>query len=109
MNSRERLLTALNHREPDRLPFDLGSTQVTGIHVVAYRRLREYLGLPRVQPQLCDTIQQLALPDGDVIERLGVDMRGLFPLNIPPWREISFHHWVACHLAHELSLMGIAV
>jgi uroporphyrinogen decarboxylase len=58
MNSRERLLTALNHREPDHLPFDLGSTQVTGIHVVAYRRLREYLGLPRVQPQLCDTIQQ---------------------------------------------------
>jgi peptide/nickel transport system ATP-binding protein len=29
--------------------------------------------------------------------------------DIPQWREISFHHWVACHLAHELSLMGIAV
>ncbi len=81
MNSRERLLTALAHREPDRIPFDLGSTQVTGIHVVAYRRLRECLGLPPVEPVLCDTIQQLAAPDDDVIERLRVDVRGLYPLN----------------------------
>ncbi len=86
MNSRERLLTALNHREPDRIPFDLGSTQVTSIHVVAYRRLREYLGLPPVEPTLCDTIQQLALPDDDVIEQLGVDVRGLFPLNSHNWK-----------------------
>ena len=85
MNSRERLLTALNHREPDRIPLDLGSTQVTGIHVVAYRNLRAYLGLPPVEPQRCDVIQQLALPDDDVIERLGVDVRGLFPLNSHNW------------------------
>ena len=38
MNSRERLLAALNHQEPDRIPFDLGSTQVSGIHVIAYQR-----------------------------------------------------------------------
>ncbi len=89
MNSRERVLAALDHREPDRIPFDLGSTQVTGIHIVAYRRLREYLGLPRVEPQLCDTIQQLALPDDDVIEHLGVDVRGLFPLNSHNWNIAS--------------------
>ena len=51
MNSRERLLATLGHREPDRIPFDLGSTQVTGIHVVAYRRLRTCLGLPSVEPR----------------------------------------------------------
>ena len=85
MNSRERLLTALNHREPDRVPLDLGSTQVTGIHVVAYRNLRAHLGLPPVEPQVCDVIQQLALPDDDVIELLGVDVRGLFPLNSHNW------------------------
>ena len=89
MNSRERLLTTLAHREPDRIPFDLGSTQVTGIHVVAYRRLREHLGLPRVEPYLCDAIQQLALPDADVIERLGVDVRGLFPLNSHNWNAVG--------------------
>ncbi|MDH7487352.1 MAG: uroporphyrinogen decarboxylase family protein [Anaerolineae bacterium] len=93
MNPRERLLTALDHREPDRVPFDLGSTQVTGIHMVAYRHLRQALGLPPVQARLCDHIQQLALPDEDVLERLGVDVRGLFPLNshtpppTPPLRD----------------------
>ncbi|MCI0474758.1 MAG: hypothetical protein L0Y55_00770, partial [Anaerolineales bacterium] len=89
MDSRERILTTLNHREPDRIPFDLGSTQVTGIHVVAYQRLREYLGLPRVAPMLCDTVQQLALPDDDIIEKLGVDVRGLFPLNSHNWNVVG--------------------
>ncbi len=85
MNSRERILAALNHQEPDRIPFDLGSCQVTGIHVVAYRNLRRCLGLPAIEPEMCDTIQQLALPDDDIVERLGVDVRGLFPLNSHNW------------------------
>jgi uroporphyrinogen decarboxylase len=86
MTPRERLLTALDHREPDRIPYDLGSTQVTGIHAVAYRRLRQYLGLPPVEPTICDVVQGLALPDEDVIERLGADVRGLFPLNSHNWK-----------------------
>jgi uroporphyrinogen decarboxylase len=86
MTSRERLLTALNHQEPDRIPFDLGSTQVTGIHVVAYRRLREHLGLPAVEPRICDVVQGLALPDEDLVGRLGVDVGGLFPLNSHNWK-----------------------
>jgi uroporphyrinogen decarboxylase len=81
MNGRERIQAALDHREPDRVPFDLGSTQVTGIHAVAYRGLRECLGLPPVQPALCDEVQGLALPDNDLLDTLGVDVRGLFPLN----------------------------
>ncbi len=89
MNSRERLLTTLNHREPDRIPFDMGSTQVTGIHVVAYRRLRAYLGLPKTEPKLCDVIQQLAFPDDDVVETLGVDVCGLFPLNSHNWNIVD--------------------
>jgi uroporphyrinogen decarboxylase len=89
MNSRERLLTALNHHEPDRVPYDLGSTQVTGIHVAAYRDLRVFLGLPPIEPQICDSIQQLALPGDDIIERLGVDIRGLFPLNSHNWKIVN--------------------
>lgn len=89
MNPRDRLLTALDHREPDRVPFDLGSTQVTGIHAVAYRRLRQALGLPPAEAQLCDYIQQLALPDEDVLRRLEVDVRGLFPLSSYNWRVVE--------------------
>lgn len=81
MNSRERLLTTLAHHEPDRIPCDLGSTQVTGIHAIAYRNLRRALALPEIEITLCDHIQQLALPDEDVMVELGVDVRGLYPLN----------------------------
>jgi len=86
MNSRERVLAALSHQEPDRIPVDLGSTQVTGIHVIAARGLRAALDLPPVEPVLCDTIQQLALPEEDLLERLEVDTRGLFPLNSHNWQ-----------------------
>lgn len=81
MNGRERILAALAHTEPDRVPFDLGSTQVTSIHEFTYRALRERLGLPPVQPTICDEVQGLALPDDDLIDLFGVDVRGLFPLN----------------------------
>lgn len=78
---RDRLLAALNHQEPDRVPYDLGSTQVTGIHEVAYREVRACLGLPPVEPTLCDEVQGLALPDRDLLDAVGADTRGLFPLN----------------------------
>ncbi len=89
MTGRERLLTALAHREPDRIPLDLGSTQVTGIHVIAYQKLRQALGLPAVKPQPYDSIQGLAVPDEDLIARLGVDVRGMNPLNSHNWKVIE--------------------
>lgn len=80
MDSRQRVLTSLDHREPDRVPFDLGSVQVTGIHVTAYRNLRQALGLPETPVEVCDVIQQLATPDEDIVERLKIDTRGLYPI-----------------------------
>jgi len=77
VNSRERLLAAINHKEPDRVPFDLGGTVVTSIHVKAYQALREYLGLPSLQPVFSDVIQQVVRVDDDVMERLGVDVRNV--------------------------------
>ena len=85
MNARERVLTAFDHREPDRVPFDMGSVQVTGIQRVAYDGLRQALGLPQTEVELCDTIQQLATIEEDVAERLGIDFRGLYPLNSHNW------------------------
>jgi len=73
MNSRERVLTALDHREPDRIPFDLGGTIVTAIHVGAHRALRPALGLPPREPQVIDPIQHPALVEDDLKTRLVVD------------------------------------
>ena len=44
MNARERVLTALNHQEPDRVPIDFAGTGVTTICYQAYDELRKYLG-----------------------------------------------------------------
>jgi len=79
MTSRERLLKTLRHQEPDRIPYDLGATKVTGIHKVAYIRLREALGLPEWEVVVFDRNQQLARVDEDVLDALEVDMEGVFP------------------------------
>ena len=46
MTPRERILTALEHREPDRVPVDFGGHRSSGIAAIAYRKLRAALGLP---------------------------------------------------------------
>src|SRR5512139_1171661 len=77
---RDRLRTALAHREPDRPPFDLGSTQVTSIASRARRRLRAHLGLPDVPGRVSDRVQQLDHVEEDLLRALEVDTRGLWPL-----------------------------
>lgn len=73
MTSRERVLAALNHKEADRLPIDLSGHRSSGIAAMAYRRLREYLGLPKKPVRVYDPVQQLAIVDEDVLQRFQVD------------------------------------
>jgi uroporphyrinogen decarboxylase len=63
MNSHERVRLALNHQEADRIPFDLGGTGLTSIHIDAYANLRRYLGIPRVQTRIMAMAEQLAEVD----------------------------------------------
>jgi len=73
MTSRERVMKALNHEEPDRVPIDLGGNQ-TGIHKFAYKALIEHLGI-RDELVIMDAVQQLAEPCEELLERLHVDTR----------------------------------
>jgi len=73
MTSRERVLAALNHEEPDRVPMDLGGFQ-TGIHLKAYQALIDYLDY-REELQTLDPVQQLAIPSERVLERFRIDIR----------------------------------
>jgi len=73
MTSRERLLAALNHETPDRVPIDLGGNQ-TGIHKVAYQALAAHLGI-KDDLVIMDAVQQLARPCEEVLERFHVDTR----------------------------------
>jgi len=79
MTSYERVLTALRHKEPDRVPFDLGASVLTGMNVHAYRALRRYLGLPETETQILDAVQQIVRVEDDVIDLFNVDVRGVRP------------------------------
>lgn len=78
MTPRERVLKALNHKEPDRVPIDLGSTIVTGIMAIPYRQLKLRWGLGG-EVKLVDWKQQLALVEEPVLQRIGVDVRPTLP------------------------------
>jgi uroporphyrinogen decarboxylase len=79
INSRKRVLLTLNHQEADRVPFDLGGTGLSTIHVTAYQNLRNYLGLPAIQPRVAFIAEQLAYVDEDLAERLKADVRLVIP------------------------------
>lgn len=79
MNSRQRAKMALNHQEPDKIPFDLGGTVLTSINIHAYHKLRQYLGLPEKEIGVMDVFQQMAVVDDDVRQKLGVDVRNVAP------------------------------
>ncbi len=88
MNSRERLLRALNHQEADRVPIDIG-TPVTSIHREAYIRLKEHLGLSDRGFEIIDKMQQVVRIEDAVIERFGVDTRQLFLKPARPWQTLE--------------------
>lgn len=92
MTSRERILSALDHRHPDRVPVDFSGHRSSGINAIAYARLRDYLGLPKKPVRVYDIIQQMAVVDDDVLDRFGVDT---IELGRAFAREEGFwHDWV---------------
>ena len=82
MTGRERALRALNHEEPDRVPLDLGSTRNSGILIQPYEALAAYLNLNQDSTEAPDhgtsKLLGLATPGEEVLQRLGIDFRGLY-------------------------------
>ena len=76
MTPRERVLAAINHREPDRVPIDVGGGSSTSISVEGYERLKAYLGVKAVSRTM-SSIFRVALLDEAVLQRLGSDCRPL--------------------------------
>jgi uroporphyrinogen decarboxylase len=73
MNSRDRLLLSINHKQPDKVPIDLGSSTVTGISAIAYNNLKKHLKIERTT-RVSDVVQQLANVDMELIDLFGVDV-----------------------------------
>jgi uroporphyrinogen decarboxylase len=72
MNSRDRILSAINHKQPDQVPVDLGSSTVTGISAIAYNNLKRHLNISS-PTRVFDVVQQLANVDMKIIDLFGVD------------------------------------
>ncbi len=79
MTSRERVEAALNHREPDRVPLDLGAGPTSGMHVSCVYQLRQALGLdePGTPVKVNEPFQMLGEIAPDLMDALGIDVIGL--------------------------------
>jgi uroporphyrinogen decarboxylase len=84
---RERVMLALNHQEPDRVPIDFGSTYMTSITLPPYLVLENALGLPATPPRLQTPLSKIVLPREEILERFRVDTRGIPRPDAPAsWR-----------------------
>jgi len=77
MNSRERVLCALRHEKPDRVPIDLGGTRQSGIAASTYHQLKRMLGLSS-STRVFDLYQMLAEVERPIMEQFGADVVGLY-------------------------------
>lgn len=73
MNSRDRVIRALNHQEPDRVPIDVGGTGLTGINLMAYGNLKRHLGMTGGKPKVYHTWLQLPEFEPEILDRLHGD------------------------------------
>jgi hypothetical protein len=76
MTSRERVAETLNHKEPDRVPLDLGASVLTGMHVSSVYKLRQALKLdgPGTPVKVLDPYQMLGEVEMDLVDALEVDV-----------------------------------
>jgi uroporphyrinogen decarboxylase len=89
MTWRERVLAAVAHKEPDRVPIDHGSMRSTGMMAMAYNRLKSHLGITGGATYVYDLIQQLAQPEQWFLDRFRIDAidlgRAFSPGQPGPW------------------------
>ncbi len=102
MGSRERILTALKHKEPDSVPVDLGATESSGITGIAYNRLKGHLGLGG-RTQIYDVSQMICKVEESVVERVGSDA---IPLLIEPknWKSWTLQDGSPAEIPARLDL-----
>jgi hypothetical protein len=77
-SSRQNFLKTINHKQPDRVVVDFGSTSVTGIHVLIVEKLREYYGLEKKPVKVVEPYQMLGEIDSELISVMDIDVIGLF-------------------------------
>ncbi len=73
MTPRQRVLAAINHQEPDKLPVDIGATPSSGISAIAYDQLIRHLDFKDRRNWVYDVVQQVTQPSAEFLDRFGID------------------------------------
>jgi uroporphyrinogen decarboxylase len=89
MTHRERVLRALTHQEPDRVPLDLGGSRSSSLVVEAYEGLNRHLG----SQEPCSIFGKwlnIAHPSEAMLQRFDIDTRSLSQGDPDNWQDIVF-------------------
>lgn len=78
MTHRERVMAALSHQQPDRVPIDLGATRDSSIVVEGYERLKERFAVDQ-ENALLSRMMMVVDVDERILQALDIDVRGVFP------------------------------
>lgn len=92
MTSRERVLAAINHKQPDKVPIDFGATSSSGISAIAYSNLLKYIKRDDLPVQVYDVLQQLARPHLEIIKLFNADVLDIgstFSDNSSDWKPVQ--------------------
>ena len=100
MNSRTRVLETINHKQPDRIPLDLGVGLTCRIHVKFYHKLLEHFGL-KEDVRCSSKSAQICIASDAVLERLECDVRTPTPVALPrpdplsrEWEDDDYFHFI---------------
>lgn len=107
MNSRERVLAAINHQEPDRVPIDFGGHRSSGIAAIAYAKLKKALGITSGDIYVYDMIQQLAIVEPPVLDAIGADVVELgrgFMLDDKEWKPWVLPDGTSCKIPGYINI-----
>jgi uroporphyrinogen decarboxylase len=90
MTGKDRIQKALNHQEPDRIPYDLAGTTVTAITRNAYKNAIKHRGLTsETGDDEIDPIQQIVTPHEENLLLLKSDTRRIGAHRIPDYKNIK--------------------
>lgn len=76
MTSRERVLTTLGHKEPDRVPISLGCAP-SSMTPLAYRKLKKYLGIKEQGDEIVGKEVVIKF-DERILQKFEVDFRCVY-------------------------------
>ena len=95
MTGKERVLSSLNHQQPDKVAMDFGATGVSGMHVTAIEALRNHYGMEKRPVKASEPYQMLGDLEDDLLDALGIDTvplpspKTMFGFKNENWKEFT--------------------